>query len=803
MRLNRDQGPDRSAGFSDLVNYGVLVSDGVMLCRDGSFLAGWLVSGSDMSAWSQSEMAYHANQLNGAFSALGHGWAIWYDIVAVRSREYCDADRDAFPDEVTAQIDAERREMFEGDDVLTLERKQALFLHYTPDNRIYRKAAALFVDDAGKGMRRPASQVLDEEIAHFEARLSDFEAVVRSVARIDRLMEYEKEDEPGTVYSDLVNYLDMRVGGRSREVAIVDSVIYLDGVFAYPYVDTAYPVRIGDDYVLAVSIDGFPPAGRPEILAGLARLECEYVWSTRMIMQGRERALAEIAAYERGWGIQVYGFLHHVLRSKSGRQSRDALEMQDDALDAEHRISSGRTAAGFYSSVLLFRGPDLEHLQQCVAMATETAALAGSKFHLRPEGVNAMEAILGSLPGHVVQNVRRPLMNARNFSDLVSWSTLWRGPEAHPNRLYPEGSGPLMYAFTRDREPFRLVPFDGDLGNVVGIGPSGSGKTVLLNAMNAQEARYPGMRIWDFDFKYGMYTLAKECGWQHYDLGMPGALSLCPLGRLEDDEDVSFAKTWLENRFMSRTDRHPTARQSRTIGETVDLMRGLPDMRSLSDFCAFVQDMEVRNAIRHFSIDGAAGSLLDAREDVLDDDANVVFELEEFVHTVDDSILSATYSFLFRRFLRGLRVDRPSSLYMDEAHYGLRDKFFVPMLDVAMRTIRSKNGRISLFTQSIKEAVENGIGPLLTEASGMQVYLPNAKAADRGTDRYPGSYDYYKMMGLSDEDIEIIRKATKKRDYYVVTPHGKQVIDLGISGTLLEIVQRPVVRQELRRAVNA
>lgn len=789
---------DTDAGLADMLNLATLIEPGIVLCKDGSLIAGWSVEGRDSTGWSEAEEAHRADQINEAFVRLGGGWMIHYDVVATKSHEYADADADAFPDEFTQRIDDERREVFQSNDFLTLDRRQVMLLTYTPDSAAYRKSAALFFDDEGAGKHRSPVALMREEIAFFKAKVSEFENTIRGQATLGRLTQYEKDDaEPDETFDDLVNYLDFRISGRMREVAIRDEDFYLDGLLALDYWDTAHPIKFGNEYIFCVCLDGFPAIAHPGILDGLARLKCEYVWSQRFIMRERSSALRDIASHEKSWGIRVKGFARWAMRMEGGHQNRDALNMQLDTHDAEERVSSGKVAQGYFTSVIVFRGKDVRKLEKLVEYATEKAALADAKFNLRLETWNAPDAWLGTIAGHV-HNVRKPPLNTRNFTDLISWSTLWRGPAKHPNPMYQDDANSLFYALTRDGMPFRFNPFQSDVGNIIWFGPIGSGKTAVLNESAAQDMRYPGMRVWSLDYKFGMYRLAVSAGWRHYDLGDPAQASFCPLGALETEEDVSAAKTWIEHRFESRRERNPTARQGLEIHKAIELMRELPELRSLSDFCAFVQDAEVRDTIKHFTIDGKAGGLLDAQEDTLDPHANAVFECEQFVHSVDKTIAGAVYSHLFRKFYKGLRVDRPSSFYMDEAHWGWRDKHLCADLETLCRTIRSRNGRITFATQSIREAVDNDMGPLLLESCPTIGYLANPNAGNQGTDKHPGPYDYYRMLGLTDDDIGIVASMKAKREYYVVCPEGRQVIDLGLTQTVLDLIQ-PIDVDEVRR----
>ena len=49
----------------------------------------------------------------------------------------------------------------------------------------------------------------------------------------------------------------------------------------------------------------------------------------------------------------------------------------------------------------------------------------------------------------------------------------------------------------------------------------------------------------------------------------------------------------------------------------------------------------------------------------------------------------------------------------------------------------------------------------------------------------PGSLDFYRMMGLNDNQIEIIRTARLKRDYYITSPDGSRLVDMALGPAVL------------------
>jgi hypothetical protein len=128
----------------------------------------------------------------------------------------------------------------------------------------------------------------------------------------------------------------------------------------------------------------------------------------------------------------------------------------------------------------------------------------------RIETINTLEAYLGSLPGHGVENVRRPLINTMNLADLLPTSTIWTGSASAPCPMYPPLSPALMHCVTHGATPFRLNLHVRDLGHTFMFGPTGAGKSTHLGIIAAQLRRYAGMSIYAFDKGMSMYPLAAQ-----------------------------------------------------------------------------------------------------------------------------------------------------------------------------------------------------------------------------------------------------------------------------------------------------
>jgi hypothetical protein len=80
--------------------------------------------------------------------------------------------------------------------------------------------------------------------------------------------------------------------------------------------------------------------------------------------------------------------------------------------------------------------------------------IQGRDFTAMVETVNAVDAWLGSLPGHAYANVRQPPISTLNLAHMIPLSAVWAGPERDEHF----GAPPLLYGKTEGSTPFRLVP---------------------------------------------------------------------------------------------------------------------------------------------------------------------------------------------------------------------------------------------------------------------------------------------------------------------------------------------------------
>jgi type IV secretion system protein VirB4 len=103
-----------SAGLTDLLVYAAVVDDGVIVGKNGSFLAAWLYRGEDSASATNIERNEVSRRINAAIVKLGSGWMFHVDAVRRPAPSYSEKGLSHFPDDVTRAMDSERRHLFEG-----------------------------------------------------------------------------------------------------------------------------------------------------------------------------------------------------------------------------------------------------------------------------------------------------------------------------------------------------------------------------------------------------------------------------------------------------------------------------------------------------------------------------------------------------------------------------------------------------------------------------------------------------------------------------------------------------------------
>ncbi len=781
LRRFRHPGPS----FADLVPYAGLVDDGVILLKDGSLLAGWYFAGPDSESSTPQERNEVARQINAVLAKLGSGWMIQVEAVRVLTTAYPAATSSFFPDAVTRAIDKERRGHFEGEKG-HYESQHALILSYRPPERRQSMITRYIYSDDESRSATHADLVLES----FRGSTREVEQYLGNVLSIRRMVTrtvLEPHTGREARYDELFQFIRFCICGENHPVRLPDIPMYLDWLATAEFQHGLSPVVEGR-YLAVVAIDGFPAESWPGILNSLDLMPLSYRWSSRFIFLDDQEARQTLERTRRKWQQKVRPFLDQLFQTQGRSVDQDAMLMVAEAEDAIAEASSQLVAYGYYTPVIVMFDADRRRLREQAEAVRRLVQAEG--FGARIETLNATEAYLGSLPGNSYANVREPLVNTRNLADLIPINSVWSGSATAPCPFYPPNSPPLMQVASGST-PFRLNLHVEDVGHTLIFGPTGSGKSTLLALIAAQFRRYEGAQLFAFDKGRSLLPLTLAVGGDHYEVGAgegASALAFCPLAELGTESDRAWAVDWIETlvRMQGVT---VTPDHRNAIARQVGLMvsaRG----RSLSDFVSGVQLREIKDALRHYTVDGPMGPLLDAEQDGLTLGAFQTFEVEELMNLGERNLVPVLL-YLFRRIEKRL-TGAPSLILLDEAWVMLGHPTFRDKIREWLKVLRKANCAVVLATQSISDADRSGIIDVLKESCPTKICLPNGAA------REPGTREFYQGIGFSDRQIELVATATPKREYYVVSPIGRRLFDMSLGRVALAFVGASS-KQDLKR----
>lgn len=765
----------KDAGFADLLNYAAVVDDGVIVGKNGSLMAAWSYVGDDNASATEEQRNLVSLRINQALSKLGNGWMIHVDAVRRAAPKYSERGRSHFGDAVTEAIDEERRRYFEGLGTM-YEGNFVICVTYFPPTLAQRKFIELMFDDDEVAPDTRARtlglvETFKREVTNIESRLS-------SAVKLHRLTGHKivHEDGRSTTHDDFLRWLQFCATGLNHPVQLPSTPMYIDALVGAQEMWTGVVPKIGRKFVQVVALEGFPMESHPGILSALAELPSEYRWSSRFIFMDLHEAVSHLEKYRKKWKQKVRGFFDQLFNTNGTAVDHDALAMVHDAEQAKAEVNSGAVAQGYYTSVVVLFDEDRQRLAtSCLQIEKAINALG---FTARIETINTVDAFLGSLPGHGVENVRRPLLNTLNLADLLPTSTIWVGESFAPCPMYPPAAPPLMHCVTHGATPFRFNIHVRDVGHAILFGPTGAGKSTKLGLLVAQMRRYSGMQIFAFDKGASLYPLAaairastKGKSGLHFNVGGDGAaLNFAPLRFLETRGDRAWAMDWIDS-MLALNGLETTPVQRTEIGQAL-LQMHRDHTHTLSGLVGLVQDTKIREALEVYTADGSMGMLLDAEEDGLQFSDFTVFEIEDLMNMGERYALPVLL-YLFRRIERSLN-GRPSAIVLDEAWLMLGHPVFRDKIREWLKTLRKANCAVIMATQSLTDASESGILDVIVESTATKIFLPNASARD------PDTTKLYERCGLNRRQIDILAEAIPKKHYYYVSEKGRRLFDLAL-----------------------
>jgi type IV secretion system protein VirB4 len=742
--------------LADYLPWAALVGPGVVLNKDGSFQRSARFRGPDLDSAVATELVAVAGRINNAFRRLGSGWSIF---VEAQRHEASTYPNSTFPDPASALVDAERKADFEEEGAHFISSYYLTFLYLPPAEEAARTESWLYEG-------REQSGVDPHEVLRAFTDRTD-----RVLALLDGFMpECAWLDD-----SETLTYLHSCVSLSRHRVRVPETPVYLDALLADQSLTGGLEPRLGDQSLRILTITGFPTATTPGLLDDLNRLAFPYRWSTRAILLDKTDATRLLTKIRRQWFAKrksVAAILKEVMTNEqSVLVDTDAANKAADADMALQELGQDVAGMAYVTATITVWDTEVRVAQEKLRLVEKV--IQGRDFTAMTETVNAVDAWLGSLPGHAYANVRRPPVSTLNLAHMIPLSAVWAGEVRDEHLRAPA----LLYGRTEGSTPFRLSLHVGDVGHTLVVGPTGSGKSVLLALMALQFRRYEGAQVFAFDFGGSIRAAALAMGGDWHDLGggltegSDTSVSLQPLAGIHDTYERAWAADWIVA-ILTREGVPITPEAKEHIWTALTSLSTAPvEERTITGLCVLLQSNSLKQALRPYCVGGPYGRLLDAEAEYLGSADVQAFEIEGLVGT---GAAPAVLAYLFHRI--GDRLDgRPTLLIIDEGWLALDDEGFAGQLREWLKTLRKKNTPVIFATQSLSDIASSAIAVAIIESCPTRLLLPNERAIE------PQITAIYRRFGLNDRQIEILARATPKRDYYCQSRRGNRLFELGLS----------------------
>lgn len=773
--------PKHDLGFSDLLNFAHLIEDGIIINKDGALMMSFEGRGPDLQSASGVELNALSHTMNQMAQVLEDGWMLHIDEIRFPCQTY--PALGDFPDSVSRLIDEERRQQYESEGNHFENKTLFTFVWKFPKPKV-NVLKHWLVEGAD----------IEEDAESLQLLIYEFKEKVTRCENLLSLHLWLKKLNS----QEFLSYLNTCISGQLTPVAVPHHGSFLDVELGRHNVVGGFNPRVGDKTIAILSLASYlNEETRPALLEALGSYPLVYRWSNRFVFLSEHTAEKEIKKYTRDWSNKVKGFAGVVKEAFTGnapnKLNQDAIHMKAQSIGAETLNQSQTTRFGYFTSNIVLMHEDTKVLAESAQAIRRYCEQTG--FGIIEENVNAMEAWLGSIPGHGARNIRRLFFNAVNWAHCLPLHTIWSGNrEAHPSSLLGKNSPPVFYAQTSGNTPFRFWADYQDSGHILILGPNGSGKSTLLQFYMAQFLRYKNTKIFIFDKDFSHEGFTAGLSGDYYRIQPDHPMQFAPLADLSTSTHVFRAGKWIIELLMLKG-LNPTAEQQNLVFDTLNAWHkegkktGVAQKYDLTVFVNQLQDKTMREALRFYTLNGAM-PMVDAREDSLTHPSHITAFEQDWLLKQSDEECIPVLSYLIDKIdsiIDAANAASPAVIVIEEAWLAFKNPMLAKKVIDWGKVLRKKNSRIIFATQSLSDLYTPETGELtettaaILEACYTRIFLPNPNM-DKKQEKL------YLNMGLNERECEMLRReAIPKRHYFVKKPEGQRLIELGLDPSVMAL----------------
>ena len=732
------------------VPYSHHVTEEIVACNDHAYMAIVKISGRSADAADLAEQHSWIEALHNVLRGLPLGkLGLYSHIVRRYVTEY---PQSTFPQNFAKQFDEDYRATFDQ--------------HGLMINELYLTVAIYPVTDPLLGIVASFEKADPKRIAAWQDEsIADLQACIRSI--LAGLHRYEAQvlsivDRQGYAFSEPAEFLAFLLSGHWQHIPVTQGYLHEAITYARP-IFSRYGAIGQLDHVKGsrafglLELTDYPEEVRPGHLDALMSLPHEFVLT-------------------QSWGSFTAANAKALVKrhAKLLRDSNDDAPGQLIQLNRViEELTAGNLGLGDHHATLMLFSNRSEALERILA---NTCAVLAEKAVIAKPLARALEAgFWAQLPMNWKWRPRPTPITSYNFLCLSSFHNQLTG------KAVGNPWGPAVSMFkTHTGSPF-FFNYHASLeevdetgqrrpGNTLIIGQTGTGKTVLQGLLLTQAQKFGATAV-VYDKDQGLQVLILALGGRYFTLQLGIPTGWNPFQMEPTQRNVAFMRRLVTFLAQLKGETVNTS-QSREITTAVEQMTTLIDRsnRSLSTLITLLPNplmdqtgmASVHERLLAWCQGGEYGWVFDNQTDLLDlqvsADKNPIFGFD-LTELLDDAPVRAAATMYLQHCINALHDGRRIINLIDECQHPLQDEHFQRDMQDAARTIRKKNGVMSLSTQEPEAIADNPVGTSLIQQSATLIFLPNPKARQ---DTYMGKFN------LTQAEFDLIKNLGEASRRFVI-----------------------------------
>lgn len=790
--------------YSELLPWFGQITPSLILCKDGSLLAGYSYPGEDVEGKEDEEVDKRIDMLESALSTFNDRITIWN----VQERRFTKGyPRGDFSNPVAYLVDRQWEVNLSKSRNATIT--QTLWIGYRFPN-----LSEAFFESLANEIRKNDGNVISALKNVVTRRLSERSAISQVRGQLaDMAGEFEK------LLSAFTGFVEHSLGFKRLEGRNLLGELYSRANLASPrgpvdladdqlhYLNTTLAtdkvVRRGDmfefsglndkKFVAAMSATGMPKHAFADHIDKLMSTDGEYILVQCFRFEERLKSEKVIQDAEMFYRSEVKSVMTRVFErlfdQVSEKENTGNLYLAADAQDALVELTADDIAYGWYNATILAIGSDRKQAQD--AIDAIGGKLRTSGFTLVREEKGLLPALLTSMPGSNA-TLRWKFASVANVADLAPIRTISRGEDTHPlfSRVLGREVPPHCRFLTQHGISFDFNTHAEDLGHTAIIGGSGAGKTTLVTLLTAQFRKYSPAQCFVFDKDYSLMPATVLLGGKHIDLGPKSKNKrMNPVRIMMLANDDLRLRQWIEV-LITAGGNEVNSSEGATIYSAIQgLRRSPPSAWRLSAIYALIRGEDPALAAK-------MAPYVDLRDD--DDDYGTgpyaaYFDNDEDSFTLSDMVgmecggilespqlASPFMDYAFYCVEKALDGSTPTMIYIEEAWYMMKNPTFLSRLEDWLRTFRKKRAFVVFATQALDELANlPNIGSFITNIP-TQIFLPSINSSV-----FTQAKQYEAVFGTTWKQLEILNRAIPKRDYLLVKPNVTRLVSTEMPSSII------------------